>query len=235
MTTNCGTSVNWSQYLAVRRQLFLACLGLLCAESIQVGADRCLGIDRQDAAVRQANEHIGPAILPTDLLLKVDVLDHPCQLDHAMQLQLTPLPLCGRRSQGLAQGMRRLLERGLSLRKLAQLLLQSLVGALALFFELADPLVQFFQAGTQRFELGLGAVEEHLCVVLESLRRQGMERVPRLGPHLALAYPASGNPGEERADEEPGASRDDCNKYVADHVSVHRFLRSPGLPNWPAA
>ena len=76
-------------------------------ERVEVGRERCLGVDDDGLPARQAHDQVGAelAVRRGDggLLLEVAVLDHPRHLDHPPELHLAPAPAHAGRPQGLHQ------------------------------------------------------------------------------------------------------------------------------------
>ena len=76
------------------RPLALRVVGV---DRVEVGLDRHLRVDDDALAAGQLHDHVGPqqpaVVVPlARLRAEVAVLDHPGELDHALQLHLAPAP-----------------------------------------------------------------------------------------------------------------------------------------------
>jgi len=74
---------------------------------LEVSRERCLRVDHDVAAARQAHHHIGPQptllALHARLLYEIAVLEHPGHLNDPAQLELAPPPPCRRLAQSFHQ------------------------------------------------------------------------------------------------------------------------------------
>ena len=191
----------------------------------EVGVDRHLRVDDDALAARQLHDHVGPkqaagVVALALLLVEVAVLDHPCELDDALQLHLAPAaahvwrPQCGHEVAGLGA------EPLLALGHGAQLLADDRHGRQPLLLECLRLGLEAQQRLLDRRELRLGqfeqgglALRERLAAdrleALLPLRLGALEEGDRLGGRGALPLDRCLFRTERRSRPEPdGACAD---------------------------
>ena len=144
------------------RALEIRVVGL---DRVEVALDRHLRVDDDALAARKLHDHVGPEqaalVVPlARLRAEVAVVEHPRELDDALQLHLAPAAAHVRRAQGGDEAARLRAQLLLPGRDLAQALADRRHLAGALVLELPRLGLELVQRLLDRRELRLGELEQ---------------------------------------------------------------------------
>src|SRR5438270_6687089 len=191
-------------------------LDVVAVDRVEVRVDRDLRVDDDRLAARQLHDEVGAQQRPfvvarARLRLEVAVVEHPRELDNALQLQLPPLAAHVRRAQRGDEAPRLRAQLLLADRHLAQPLadLRHLAGALLL--ELPCLRLELRQRLLDRRELRLRQLEQRRLALQQHVARRRLEPLLPLALALRLRQPfldapeplAQPQPDGAAADEEP--------------------------------
>src|SRR3954470_13323311 len=199
-------------------------LDVLAVHRVEVRIDRHLGVDHDRLAARQLHDQIGAeqrafVVARARLRLEVAVVEHPRELDDALELELAPLAADVRRAQCRHEAARLGTELLLPERDLAQPLADLRPRACALLLELPRLRLEPGQRLLDRGELRLRELEERGLALEEDVARRGLQplfplplalrlREPLLHAPEPLVQPEpDGRAADEETDHEEGDLR----------------------------